>query len=107
MRERNKMPLEARCSGILRSALSRFGEEAQRTMLVEEVGELLTAIAQNKRGRVPESAVAEEIADVQIMLWQMEMIYCNGVRLDEIIDRKVKRLSERIERGDGMLRSKP
>ena len=40
--------------------------------------------------------IEEEIADVQIMLWQMELLYGYGCTEHEI-ERKIDRLKERIE----------
>lgn len=49
------------------AARQKFGDAAQDTMLVEECGELLTALAREKRGRCTRCHVEEEIADVLLV----------------------------------------
>lgn len=51
-------------------AIERYGDEAQTRMLVEETGELLTAVARCARGRGARSDVVEECADVIITALQ-------------------------------------
>ncbi|MHA1812755.1 MAG: hypothetical protein ACTSYX_04890 [Candidatus Thorarchaeota archaeon] len=61
---------------VLREALDRWGFESQRLIWIEEMGELVTALAKLGRkinGAVAEE-VAEEIADVDICLAQMKLI---------------------------------
>lgn len=79
----------------LLNAVKVFGREKQVEMAIEEMGELLVAINQHKRGRVSVEAVQEEIADVKIMVEQLAIIYGeNGVSNFET--KKGKRLEERI-----------
>ncbi len=61
---------------VLREALDRWGFDSQRLIWIEEMGELVTALAKfgrNINGAVAEE-VAEEIADVDICLTQMKLI---------------------------------
>ena len=60
---------------VLERAVKAFGKEHQEWVLVGEVGELLDAVADHKRGRCDVRHIAEEIADVEIMLEQMKIIY--------------------------------
>ena len=71
------------------------GLQAQVDMTMEEVGELLTAINHHKRGRVSSLKVAEEIADVQIMLAVLSKFY-GEVNVDDMLDSKVGRVIERL-----------
>lgn len=64
---------------IYAQAVAAFGEEHQLWVFVGEVAELLDDIADYKRGRCTVDDIAEEIADVEIMLEQLKIIYkCFG-----------------------------
>lgn len=79
----------------LQNAIKVYGRDKQIEMAIEEMGELLVAINQQRRGRVSVEAVQEEIADVKIMVEQLAIIYGeNGVSSFEA--KKVARLKERI-----------
>ena len=79
----------------LENAIKVYGRDKQTEMAIEEMGELLVAINQQKRGRISIEAVQEEIADVKIMVEQLAIIYGeDGVSNFEA--KKVARLKERI-----------
>jgi NTP pyrophosphatase (non-canonical NTP hydrolase) len=59
---------------LLEQAILAWGEQAQYGMVVEEIGELLTAMNHWCRKRCHAPTVAEEIADVQIMLDQLALL---------------------------------
>lgn len=62
---------------IYRAALETFGHASQVKKLFEEMAELQAAICHALDGKDDTSHVAEEIADVQIMLGQMmELFAC-------------------------------
>jgi hypothetical protein len=52
---------------ICRAALEAFGERAQMTMAIEEMSELAKELCKRCRGRDNVEAIAEEIADVEII----------------------------------------
>lgn len=81
---------------IYERAIDRWGTPAQVLMLIEECSELLTAIAQYDRGRVDDGAVAEEIADVFLMLMQMRHIMGHDI-VDEALEFKLERLKKRLD----------
>lgn len=70
---------------ILEAAIDRFGQDAQIDMMIEEMSKLAKALLKERRtvdgpGRMDEleaceEAIREEIADVQIMLNQMQLIF--------------------------------
>ena len=85
---------------IYREALNRWGAEGQTLMVFEEMSELQKELCKHARGRDNREAIAEEIADVQIMLEQM-------IILDEWEDmvevqrfKKIHRLKVRLEQED-------
>ena len=80
-------------------ALSRYGAQAQITMAFEEMAELQDVLCKFLRGRVGCDMlhnIAEEIADVGIMLDQMKIEFQVEDAVAEQRDYKVQRLRERI-----------
>lgn len=77
-------------------ALEMWGVEGQKAILVEECGELVSAISRFNRKRTDTAPVAEEIADVIVST--MSVIPALGIEAEVafFVDKKVKRLQERI-----------
>jgi NTP pyrophosphatase (non-canonical NTP hydrolase) len=75
---------------VLYEAIEHYSLETQMTKAIEECGELIVAIA---RGDIPN--IAEEVADVRIMLDQIEIIL--GLDTGMIRQSKLERLSQRIQ----------
>lgn len=91
-----------------------YGYDAQSRQCIEEMAELTVAINKYYRAMtdfrksvnppppkkpipIKEHAnIVEEIADVQIMLWQLE--YLLNADVEPIIEQKISRQLERIER---------
>lgn len=82
---------------ILKAAIARYGEKAQMIIAMEEMAELTKELSKFLRGAHNEGAIAEEIADVRIMLDQLEIMFdCAGTAaLYELA--KVERLRKRLE----------
>lgn len=60
---------------LLTQAIERFGQDAQERMMFEEMSELQKAMCKLSRGKGCIDDIAQEIADVEIMLEQMKIIY--------------------------------
>lgn len=60
---------------VLHEALEVFGAETQKRKLIEEVSEMMEAFCKLQDGRDVVNHLAEEIADVRIMLDQMCILY--------------------------------
>lgn len=88
---------------IYRDALDTFGVQKQTNMLFEEMGELMSAICKHSRGRDKIAHIAEEIADVRIMLDQMTVLYNCEAETERQRRYKLRRLEQRIE--EAMLES--
>lgn len=91
MREQNAEDTE-----VFQAALDTWGADAQILMAFEEMSELQKALCKMERcqGRVQD--IAEEIADVEIMLEQMKLLFrCGGMVMDER-RLKINRLKRRI-----------
>jgi NTP pyrophosphatase (non-canonical NTP hydrolase) len=78
---------------LYKEAINKWGEEAQVNMLNEECGELITAVAQFKRGRTSHHDVMTELADVFIMIEQMATMM-NYEDFEKELDRKLIRLRD-------------
>lgn len=78
---------------ILKFAIKVFGEKAQEEMAIEECAELITAINHKHRGR--KHNIAEEIADVEIMLEQLKIINDCDDEVEQIRKSKLDRLFDR------------
>lgn len=87
---------------------TEYGFCKQKDILIEEMAELTQAISKYMRYKGTEQEqcrfkdVAEEIADVEIMLYQIK--YLLGVSTDKNIDYKVDRQLERIPKNISCLR---
>lgn len=81
---------------ILKEAVYRYGVTQQLDMTIEECGELITALSHHKRGRASKKEVVTEIADVQIMLDQLKLIF-DKEEIDKEIEYKLNRLKKRLE----------
>lgn len=87
---------------IILRAIEKWGHKRQQVKAVEELGELQNAVLRNLDGRGNYNNLVEEIADVEIMLLQLKMIY--GIPFSEVEEMKAKkilRLRSRIEAEEG------
>lgn len=87
---------------ILEGAIAKYGENAQVDMMLEEMSELTKALLKYRRamrfgGDVAKAkdAILEEMADVSIMLNQMELIF-GDCTSHEVA--KLERLEERLQK---------
>lgn len=81
---------------ILSAALETFGAEAQTLMVMEEMAELTKELCKHARGADNTDAIAEEMADVYIMLSQMELLHDVEDRVIWWHNAKLARLEERL-----------
>jgi transcription initiation factor TFIIIB Brf1 subunit/transcription initiation factor TFIIB len=79
---------------ICQAAIEAWGEDAQLDMVIEKCSELIQAILKYKRSHDKEIAlvfVAEEHADVNIMLDQLAYMMSKHDRIDQKTYRVLKR----------------
>ncbi len=87
---------------VYRACIATYGTDSQIDMAIEEMSELIKALLKLRRYGTSESwmeyqeDVYEEMADVKIMLRQLEMIYDCEWGVEQWIDRKVERQIERL-----------
>lgn len=68
-----------------------YGVQHQTRKAIEELGELIVALARDDRDNI-----VEEIADVMVMLMQLEILLDCDEEVFDIIDEKVERQLTRI-----------
>ena len=84
---------------IYRAALAAWGAEAQTLMVFEEMAELQKELCKAARGKDNREQIAEEIADVEIMLEQMKILHvCEGA-VKDYRESKLRRLAIRCGAG--------
>lgn len=81
---------------IIQRAVDCYGPDNQIIKAIEEMSELQHALARNLIGDHNLEEVAEEMADVQIMLEQLLEIYDNKDLIRYFTIEKLKRLRDRI-----------
>lgn len=86
--------------GIYQAALDRWGADAQTLMVFEEMAELQKELCKNARGKDNRGNIAEEIADVQIMLEQMIVLHDCRAMVRTYKAAKIERLQERLGLGE-------
>lgn len=77
-------------------ALAKWAAPGQVDCLLEEMAELQKEIIKNRRGRDNVEAIAEEVADVEIMLHQLKLIFGVQARVDYYKLHKLERLKTRL-----------
>ena len=82
---------------ICRAALDTYGAEAQIMMVFEEMAELQKELCKNARGSRNVVLIAEEIADVEIMLAQMKLHFDIVKETEDWKAIKLHRLKRRLE----------
>ena len=85
---------------VLQRALDTYGSTLQIVVMMEEMSELQKELCKYLRGKYSPENIAEEIADVEIMLEQMKMLFCCADDVHDVRRRKVERLKERLDNGD-------
>lgn len=88
-------------AAICRDALATYGAVRQMKKLFEEIGELQEALCKCTDGRDTVHHLAEEIADVRIMLQQMCILHDCEDLADEIMIEKLLRLEDRVKKARG------
>ena len=82
---------------ILKRAVETYGAQAQTLMVFEEMSELQKELCKHARGKDNREAIAEEIADVQIMLGQMMILHQCERLVEAYRSQKMERLARRLE----------
>ena len=95
-------------SVICRKAVEKFGIDIQQIVAMEELGELIQAISKIARWECNQledvetlsdyiDNLAEEMADVEIMLEQLKQCYGCHIQADDYKRRKIEKLKSLVE----------
>lgn len=78
--------------------IEHFGTSVELDKAKEECGELIEQIELAKEGAASLENIIDEIADVKVMLAQLEIIFdCSGA-VEDRVEYKINRQMERIEK---------
>lgn len=81
---------------IYRAAIHKWGIRAQIMMVYEEMAELQKELCKNGRGKNNVDQIADEVADVEIMLAQLKVIFSIQSEVEQHRAFKLNRLRGRI-----------
>lgn len=84
---------------VCQEAIDKFGIDSQIMVAIEEMAELTDALCKRKRGRNTPKDIITEIADVQIMMKQLSLIFGKEAVCAERL-RKLYRLHDRLQNDD-------
>ena len=82
---------------IYKDAIDFFGNTSQKIMVIEEMSELTKELCKELRDRGNIEDIADEVADVEITLAQIKMIYGIDTLVEEHKDYKLHRFASRME----------
>lgn len=82
------------------ATIEKWGESAQFDQTVEECAELIAALHHYKRKKVDEQVLADEIADVALMLGQLSSMIGFDL-VEDAIGRKLTKLQALLDDPDG------
>jgi hypothetical protein len=71
VKQKEKIPRLMWRMSLLEKVMQTYGQEAQLDQLIEELAELIVSIQHLRRNRIGWDKVAEECADVRIMISQI------------------------------------
>lgn len=78
---------------IEKAAIEVFGKESQKDIFIEESAELTKELLKERRGADNLTDILEEMADVEIALDQMKLIYGSCEKMKE---KKILRLKDKL-----------
>lgn len=94
-KEAAKLTIEAD-KDLYSRAVSTFGETSRLILAIEEMSELIKELSKYTRGRENIGSICEEMADVEIMLEQLKIVFHNRAAVDYHRSQKLQRLSDRL-----------
>ena len=81
---------------ILRGVQEECGQSYEMVVAIEELSELTKELCKDMRDQGDEEAIAEEMADVEIMLAHLKLIYKNADMVAEWRGRKLRELEKML-----------
>lgn len=84
-------------TAVCKRAVDTWGKHHQLTICMEEMAELTKELSKNIRGQDNDPGIAEEIADVEIMLEQLKVIFDIRTDVENVKQEKLIRLDRRTQ----------
>lgn len=86
-------------NAILEKAITKWGKIGQIVECIEECSELQKELCKfiNADGENYKASILEEMVDVQIMLYQMRIIFCTPKEFNQVLNEKIERLEGRLD----------
>jgi hypothetical protein len=88
--------MEKSKKGVYERAISTYGPKMQKVVAIEEMSELQKELCKSLRGQSNRDAIVEEIADVEIMLEQLKLMYDCIQDVGKVKAQKIARLAKRL-----------
>lgn len=86
---------------IMRSAIRKNGKAMQTVVAIEEMSELQKELSKYIRGKGNRDNLIEEVADVLVMITQIQLMYhIPDDEVERIMHLKLNRLKERMEQNE-------
>lgn len=83
---------------LLTEVIEFYGADMQLNICIEEMSELIKELCKAKRGNPDMNHIAEEMADVKIIMEQLSLIYNNAEDVSKWYQKKIDRLDKRLEK---------
>ena len=80
---------------LYKQLIKTFGSRYQILIAIEELSELQKELIKYLRNKNNQDHISEEMADVDIMLYQLRLIFKNDKKIDQYIKKKTKRTQQR------------
>lgn len=82
----------------LHQIINHYGYNHQKDKLFEEMAELQKEVCKEKDGKGDKQHIAEELADVYVMLQQLQLMYgISDEKIELEVQKKIERTLDRIE----------
>ena len=86
---------------IMRAAIRKNGKAMQTVVAIEEMSELQKELSKFIRGKGNRDNLIEEVADVLVMITQIQLMYhIPDDEVERIMHLKLNRLKERMEQNE-------
>lgn len=82
---------------LYENAIKKWGVSLQLIMIIEEMSELTKEIVKVLRGKTDSEKLSEEMADVEIMLEQIRVMFDNSRTIEKYKNKKLRRLSKLVK----------
>lgn len=85
---------------VIHKAIDKYGIALQKIIAVEEMSELIKEISKDIRGFENRDQIIEEIADVEIVIQELSLIYNCTFEVLAMRRKKIERLKTRLENAE-------